>query len=66
MSALDRVRDKTIAQASREADILLVNIEEGEFKLKEMVANLDRWKQEREAWLTVIAKLNETTDAPHD
>lgn len=53
-----RITDKVIAQASKEADILLVNIEEGEFKLKELVAQLDRWKQEREGWLSVIAKLN--------
>lgn len=54
-----RIRDRVIAGASKEADILFVNIEEGEYKLKELVAQLDQWKLERESWLEVIAKLHE-------
>lgn len=45
-----KVLRKMASMAQRESNTLGANIREGETKLKELVAQMDRWKQEKAAW----------------
>lgn len=54
-----KVRSKIQSQAQREVNTLDVNIKDGEIRVKELVAQMDRWKEEKAAWEEIVEAMHD-------